>query len=515
MHPSSNKEKNNGTYKVIAKNSFFIITSRVVEFGAGLLVLVLIANHFGVQDFGEFSFIRAVAFILSPLVAFGSLRIIVRDISVAKERTSEILIAGFALNLLMAIVVAAVLAGLVIILPAFGLKSTTQIASLYLAIIAETCLAMKNTVHAGFFAHEIAHFAALTNIIGRLLVVASVVVVIWLRQNLVILFFAIAFANLAGVGITLFVLKLTRIITSGSKRVISNLVFLFKESFPIMIVVFMGQGYIYVNTFFLRFFHDNWHVAMFESSQRIIIPLSMVSTSILLAFVPTLSRMGRNIESHEELLQVYRNTLKFFFLTTFPICAIAAVAAKPIILTIYNDDFSPAAKSLQILIWTMIPLFANSLLNFVLTSLYKQRLLLISNTLCFLVNAALSWALVKDFSYIGVSFAALIANIVLFFINYHFVSVVLGRARLYSMTIIPGLVSLFFYYPAVAMITVTLNRILWMVLFVIVYFFMLWGTRIITVHEITSLLNFRKKKPLDAGTGSWPPKNDSCLPPKI
>lgn len=480
-----------GTVRRIARNSLYILVSRIIEMGAGLIIVVLVANYLGAQKFGGFSFIRAVAFVLSPFVVFGSIRIIVREIAVAKERTTDFIFAGIALNIWMGLVVAIVTTG---IIPVFDLKTHAEISALYLAIIAQICGAIKNTINAGFLAHEVAHFSVMTNLTNRLFVILAVVLIVVLKQNFLMLFIAIAIANMGTLGISLYILKLPKIITGKPKDLIANTLFLIKESYPIAIVMFMVQGYTYVNTFFLRFFHDNWHVAMFEASQRIILPLSVISTSILLGFVPTLSRLGKNTESHDQLFEVYATTLKFFFLVTFPVCAFVTVAAEPIILTMYKNEFAPAAKTLTILIWAMIPLFVNGLLNFILTSLYKQKLLLISNTACFVVNIVLSWLLVKDYSFIGISYATLIAYLILFGINLYFVNRLLGPVRLLSMTLVPGLITLLFCYSAKVTMFGRSNSIILAISYVMVYLLLLFVTKTISIGEIKVLFHFLKRK---------------------
>lgn len=471
----------------IGQNSFFILASRILEIGAGLAIIFLVANNFGVKGFGEFSFIRAVAFVLFPLMVFGSRRIIIREISVAKERTREFLSTGIALNIFMTAILLLLAAFLI---PIYNFKSNATIMSLYLAIFAQSFLAIKATINAGFMAHEIAHFGLLGNIINRILVIISLILVILLRQDLLVLFAAIAFANFVSLGITFLILKCSRIMTAGKSNLLENLGFLLKESYPIAIVAFMVQGYTYVNTFFLRFFQDDWNIAMFESTQRIIIPLSILSTSILLGLVPTLSRLGRDVKYHEQLLKIYAVLLKLFFLIAFPICAMIAVTSEPIILLIYNDEFLPASKCLKILIWSIVPLFANGLLNFVLTSMNKQRLLVISNIVCFLVTVSLSWILVKDFGYIGVSFSVLVSSTILFVVNFYFVSKFLGRVRWISMTIVPGLLSFIFYCLCEIYIETTLIRIFCIAIFIIVYFLTVLAVRLITMNELVNI--FRK-----------------------
>lgn len=485
------QEPSGSTFSTIAKNSFFILISWIIELGAGLIIVVLVANYLGAQKFGVFSFIRAAAFVLSPLVAFGSMRIIVREISVAKERTTDFLAAGLMLNLLMTLIVAIVAAGTI---PAFGLKTHVEIWTLYLAIITQACLAIKTTVNAGFLAHDIAHFAALINLANRFFVILAVVLIVVLKLDFLMLFVAIALANMISLGISFYILKIPKITVGRPKNLIENIKFLINESYPIAIVTFMVQGYTYVNTFFLQFFHGSWHVAMFEASQRLILPLSMIATSILLGFVSTLSRLGKNVESHDRLFQVYEGTLRLFFVITFPVCAIVALFSEPIILILYKTEFLPTAKTLAILIWSIIPLFANGLLNFLLTSLYRQKLLLISNTACFIVNIVLSWLVVKDYGFVGISYATLIAYIILFGINYYFVTRLLGPVRLFSMTLIPGLITLLFFYSAKVTAFGENNGIIMAISYLVTYFLLMIVAKMITFREMELLSRVLKRR---------------------
>jgi len=497
MPKPSTMDSGGGHHGRIARNSFYIFLSRFVEFGAGLAIVVLVANHFGVREFGRFSFIRAVAFVLGPLMMFGTMRIVVREISVDKTRTAEILRAALVLNVVMSAATAVFAAGVPLM---FRLEGPAVTTSIYLALLTQSCLAMISTINAGFIAHEIANFAALVSITNRVLVIAALVVVIGLQKDLATLFGGILCANFVGLMTALLVLKLSRILSDAKGMLWANMKFLFRESYPIAAVVFLVQGYTYLNTFLLRYVHDNWHVAMFEASQRIILPLSLISTSILLAFVPMLSRLGKDPQTHEQLLKVYASTLKFFILLTLPACAVVALFAEPIILLIYNEDFIQAALSLRILIWTIVPLFANGLLNFLLTALYKQRLLLISNVACFVVNAVFGVLLVKEFGVAGVSLAALLAFVILFGVNYHFVNVHLGCAQLIPMTVVPALTTLLFYGAASFFVARPVYRLVGVMLYLLVYVVILWLARIISWEELRRLVDSQRRQPRVAGS---------------
>lgn len=486
----------------IAKNSFFILLSRVIEFAAGLVIVILVANYLGVDQFGEFAFIRALALVMSPLIGFGSIRIIVREISVNKALTSTILSAGLCLNVTMTFAVAAIAAGVIAV---FNIHDPAVILSIYMAILAQTFLNMKSTVNAGFISHEIAHFSALTNLCGRISVVAAIGVVIWFHQDMSILFIAIALANLFGLAVTFLVLKTTRIAGKRPRSFISTAGLLLRESYPIFLALIMVQGYTYINTFFLRYFQDNWQVSMFEASQRLIVPLSMISTSILLGFVPMLSLLGKDKASHEQLFTVYAAILKYFFLIAFPFCLAVAVTADPLILLIYKPEFAPAAESLRLLIWSIVPLFANGLLNFVLTSVYRQKVLVFSNLTCFLVNAALSWLWVEDFGYIGVCYAVLVSYCVLFVFNYYFVSKSLGPARLVSISLVPGLVTGLGYYLIEASLAGVTHRLFGLVAYGVVYGIALRATGLVTGHDLKKLAGLLKRKRPAPGKIPSPP----------
>jgi len=475
------------------QNSVYILLSRMVEFAAGILLLVLVARYLGVENFGRFAFIRAVGFFLAPIVAFGTMRIIIREISVDKRRTTEIITAGLALNLMLAMVALLAASGVPFI---FDFFHGSLVMAVYLSLLAQSCLIMLQTVNAGFLAHEIAGYTAVINISGRILVLSSVFMAIVLRQSFLMIFWWIFIGNLAALTMALGMLRYSGILAGRIRILVSDLKRLLIESYPIAVVVFMTQGNTYLGTFFLRFYRGDWDVAMFESAQRIIAPLAMISTSILLAFVPLLSRLGKDKGAHDRLSKIYVITLKYFFLITFPGCVIMAIFAEPIMLILFSGDFRQAAFAFRILIWTIIPLFASGLLGFLLTSLYKQHLLMISNAACFLVNGLLAFVLVRDFGFTGASVAALISSIVLFGIGYAFVTSLLGSAGIWRIIALPGLISLIFYVVGTGeWARDSSYRIGWVLLYLMVYLIVLWMTRTLKAEELRKMFRPRREGP--------------------
>jgi len=70
---------------------------------------------------------------------------------------------------------------------------------------------------------------------------------------------------------------------------------------------------------------------------------------------------------------------------SFPLCIFVTIYAKPIISFLFGNEFVGATIPFQICIWTLIALFINILNENILTAQKRQKLLLISNSLCLFI----------------------------------------------------------------------------------------------------------------------------------
>ncbi|MFC1633818.1 polysaccharide biosynthesis C-terminal domain-containing protein [Planctomycetota bacterium] len=402
----------------IATNSIFILLTRVSELISGIIIVILATRYLGLKAFGEYTFIRVVSFVFMPIISWGTLRILIRDMSVEAEKVPVLLTSGLVVNGLMTIVV--VLCGTGVIV-AFRLTSTVAIVALYLAILSQVLIAMRKTVECVFLANESMFFVSLTTFISRGLSVLFFLLAINYDFGMIGLFVALAAANTTGL--------LSASIVSAFKFArpkwpidVRQLSYLFRESFSIAISTFLRQGYTYVCVFFLKIFQDIEHVSLFQAPQRIVAPLLLLPSSALMAFVPTLSRLASDENSISVLQSIYHKIFKYIIIFTLPIAVCGTLYAPRIILLLFGRDFLKATIAFRILIWTIPLLSLNVLLSFILTSIKQQKVLITSGIACFVSNGVLGVILVQKYGYIGASVTSLLSYSILFTFNFCFLS---------------------------------------------------------------------------------------------
>ena len=96
-----------------------------------------------------------------------------------------------------------------------------------------------------------------------------------------------------------------------------------------------------------------------------------------------------------------------------------------------------ATVPFQILIWITIPAFINVLLAQMLTAMKKQKILIISNGIGFLVNLALGLIFVNTYASVGMCWASLLSYIGLLAGNFYFVFKFLGLIPIHKLLVRP------------------------------------------------------------------------------
>jgi O-antigen/teichoic acid export membrane protein len=223
--------------KRIAKNTLFVFSARASELVSGVLIISLASRYLGVTEFGRYSLIWALAIILSPIVAFGCERIVIRDAAVEEDKAAVLVTSALMLNCLMSIVVFVVA---ILIAVAFELTSKGAITAVYLAVLSQVLMVMTKTVGSVFIAYEKMSYNLLITIITSVLTVLLTFVVTCSALGMTGLFMALTVANIVGLCISFGILKfkLVRLQTNIS---IQGLKYVFIESFPIALSTFIGH----------------------------------------------------------------------------------------------------------------------------------------------------------------------------------------------------------------------------------------------------------------------------------
>jgi O-antigen/teichoic acid export membrane protein len=464
---------------LVAKNSAIILVGKGSGFLFSIVSVILIARYLGAEVFGEYAFIRAVGIVATPLIACGTSQILIREMSVDKERAPVLLFSAFILEILSCICVLFITRAFIFILPE---TERTVTVCIYLVLIAQTLFIMQGTVCSVFYAAEKVIYETIITIFTRILSLLAVIIVIFFNLKLVGLFGALIIAYLTGFLVSCFMLT-RNFFTPKPVFNLRTTLFLLKESYPLSISNIITQAYLYINVFVLKFFYSPVQISFFQIPQRVIEPLKILPRSVMGAILPTFAQLGRAAETRERLLSMYHRLLKYIMICSSPICILATIYAASIISSLFGREYLGAVIPFQISIWTIIFFFINIMHESVLTALMKQKLLMISNGLCLFVNFLLGIILVPKYAAVGASVAMACGAFCLCVLNFYFIFKYLGEVK-FLLIAIPPIIGGAIMWFLINSLSGDINMVFLILFSLAAYIGMLFSSKTFTPGEI-------------------------------
>lgn len=419
----------------VLKNSVYVLIARLAELLTGIITIALTTRYLGSETFGEYAFIGATTIALSPLIAMGCARILVRDVAVDGRRAGSLVVSAIWIHLVFTALALVITVGM---LWSMQLRSPLALGAGLLAVAAQAMMALRQTVGSVPIAREAMHFEAWQVIASRL--------------ALVLLFAGVAAAGLpypqfftaallaAGIGLVLaWIIMVRRFNTPIWGVRFPEIFYLLKESVPVAAYNFLGQLPLYLNVFLLKWLQDLKQMSYFQAPQRVIVPLMILPMSLLFAFSPAIARMGADPARFDDLRRYYRTSLRWVLILVFPCCVMATIYASALSRLLFGADFMPSAPSFGILIWGIVPFSLNALLNTILTAMGKQRGVVFTHVAALIVNAALGPWLCLRYGHCGASAAFLICVVCLFAFNHYYLRSFVPRLPLWTILWRPAL----------------------------------------------------------------------------
>jgi len=400
----------------IAKNSFYLVASRVFEIVTALVITSLTARYLGVDQFGYLAIATAIAMTLIPLADFGIGRIISREIARDARRSSLYVSTALVLRVCLSVAILTVAA---LLLHAFSTWPGSVDVAILLAIAAELISSTGMTCLSVIQAFEQMQYELFINIafkLSSLLLIAAVVLFDWG-------FLAIFHARLASSVLFLVLASviLYRKFVPLGFRFDSRLGgFMLKESYPLAIAALALALTFKVEVFLLQWLGTQSDVSFFEAPNRLILQLQMLPMAFSLALFPVFSRTATE-GSNAPLSLYYGNAFKFLLVVSVPISMLLFVGSRPLIVAIFGPAFEPASISLDILAPTVVFLFIIALQNLFLTAVGRQILNTVTTVAALFLNIVLGILLIPRYGFIGASIGTSIAYFAMMAMNSLFV----------------------------------------------------------------------------------------------
>jgi len=465
--------------KILAKNTFILITTKAICNGLYFVAFIYIAKHLGSADFGKLSFALAFTLVVGILSDSGIKTYIL--IEVARDKINLDKYIGNTL-LIKSIFAAINFILIFIIINNLNYPSDTisVVYILSLSIIVNSFTLLGNFI---FRALGKTEYELVVSFVGRVSFFGLILLVCFL--NLGLTFISLAF--LAG-NIISFILCWIIVFKKFIKPKFEiNFTFwklILKNSFPFLLLDIFTEIYFRIDSVMLSIMKGDEAVGFYNAAYQLIEGMGkLIPLSFMGALLPVLSYSF--ISSEKKIKDYLEKGFGILTLLVFPITAGIFMLSERFIILIYGKEFFPSTKALQVLSISLVFIFMNSLLGVGLTSINKQHLWTIAAGICMVVNIVLNFVLIPPLSYIGSSIATVITEGVLFLLGVWFLKqhILVSFDYLFIGKVLIGSITMAFSIYNLRFLNLTLLISIGIVVYLISLFFL----KVFSMAEIRSV----------------------------
>jgi O-antigen/teichoic acid export membrane protein len=371
------------------------------------VVVVVIARYLGVEGFGHYSFVMAVAGVFQLLADMGVRNIVIRDLAVAPELVRDRLAVARTLLVILSLLS---LGGIALVAWTIDLPLEVR-QSLLLAGVAvmTTFYALGYSAVLRAFEHmdqDILGFVA-----HKALLLALVFAVSRTAWGLRGVFVATAIAN-AGLYLYYRTLVSRRHGVTRLSRDLGAAWALMAESFPLGVAEVVRRLAWQVDRLVLTALAGPVAVGLFSTAYKFLEAAKPLAENLTLPLFPVLSRLAR--DSRTAAFDTYARGLRILYALAVPAAVVLAVLAEPIVRLLFGPSYRPAATALALMAPVVVLMLPTSLYGFLFTALGLQRRYTACVTAALVTNLGLDLLLIPRWSYRGAAVATLAGESALF-----------------------------------------------------------------------------------------------------
>ena len=172
------------------------------------------------------------------------------------------------------------------------------------------------------------------------------------------------------------------------------------ESWPLMASLLLQALFTGVNGVLLQFLQGDAVAGWYDAARKWVDALNIIPSFFTFAVFPVMSRQAAH--DRAGLRRSYRLSVKLLTLLSLPAAVLVTLLATSLVGLLSGSQFLPyGAVTLQLLIWSIIFGWINSLTNYVLIALNRQRYVLLVSGVRVLFTVIASLLFVGRFSYVA------------------------------------------------------------------------------------------------------------------
>ncbi len=200
------------------------------------------------------------------------------------------------------------------------------------------------------------------------------------------------------------------------------------ESWPLMINHLLATVFFKIDIVLMEAINGNTVVGQYSTAYKWLDALNIIPAFLTMALLPVMAR-----QAHEDRAALRRNYLlavKLLVMVALPVAVITTFIASPLIRVLGGAEYLPAGGiALQIMIWSIPIGWINSVTNYVIVALDRQRTLMAAFAAGVIFNVITNLLLLPAYSYRAAAVITILSEGVLFVAFYLIIRQELGAIR--------------------------------------------------------------------------------------
>lgn len=341
----------------------------MMELGIRLLdalVSVVLARYLAPHGFGLLAFALSFASLFSILPGFGMGSLINRDLSRDASARTRYVANSFFIKLLLAILTLTLIFGTSLGLQHSPEKKTVVMLAAFLMVLESNV-----DFSLSFFqAAQRVKTVALVNLAIRAGWVILSMVTVLLQGGVVHLLAVRVLLNAVGLAVSLLLIdrRLEPIKWSFDFPFALKIL---KSSFPFALFRLFGTVYTDIDTVMLSSMRGYVVTGWYAAGYKILRVFSFIPGSVFPVVLQALSKFSR--ESRPQMILTLSRGVKYLLMISLPIAGGTCILAPQIIFLLYGPAYEGAIPALRILIWSLVFIFLNSVLNASIAAVDQER----------------------------------------------------------------------------------------------------------------------------------------------
>lgn len=460
----------------IAKNTGFLLISRILSYILAFLYLLYLARFLGPDNYGLLSLGLAFAGILGILADLGLNVLIVREIARNKSLTKKYL----GNVILIKIILAAITIGLTaFILNLLGYNHNT-IEIVYIFVLYMIITTFSQMFYAIFQAHQKMEYQSIGESLSSFLIFMGVLAGISFGFNVLGFSFIYLISSIIILvyNLLIYIKKFFIPVLEIDRIFWKNIIY---EAFPLGLSSIFTTLYFWINSVLLSLIQGNMAVGFYNAAYNLIVALMFIPGVFIISIFPVMS--DHFTSAKNLLIKEYEKSFLYLFIIAILLFVYGSLFADKIILMIYGTNFANSIEIFRILMCVIPIIFITCLFGTLLNAINKQRIVTIVAGSNLLLNISLNLLLISKFSYIGASVATVFTELLGFIMMFIYISKYFSKISIRRNIIKPlitgGILTIMVYS-----LSIYINWILSCVIGLILYLIMLYLFKVISDEDL-------------------------------